>query len=192
MDIIEAIKNRRSIRHFKTDPVDEKSVRAVLESAHWAPSWSNNQCWRFVIVRDAAMKEKIADTLTKIKVEGEMVENAGALAVKQAPLLIVVCAEKGQAGYNIDGTTTTDKGKYWFMFDVALAVENLTLAAQNAGLGSCIIGAFDSIEVEHLLGVPDGFAVVTMTPLGYPEEKGQISPRKQLSEVLFKEKFGNK
>jgi nitroreductase len=192
MDIIEAIKNRRSIRHFKTNAVDEKTVRTVLESAHWAPSWSNNQCWRFVIVRDAAMKEKIADTLTKIKVEGEMVENAGALAVKQAPLLIVVCAEKGQAGYNIDGTTTTDKGKYWFMFDVALAVENLTLAAQAVGLGTCIIGAFDSIEVEHLLGVADGFAVVAMTPLGYPEEKGQISPRKELSEVLYKERFGNK
>lgn len=192
MEIIDAIKNRRSIRHFKPDKVDEKTVQAVLESAHWAPSWSNNQCWRFIIVRDAALKEKIADTLTKIKIEDEMVENAAALSVKQAPLLIVVCAEKGQAGYNIDGTTTTDKGKYWFMFDVALAVENLTLAAHATGLGSCIIGAFDSIEVEHLLNVPDGFAVITMTPLGYPEQQGQVSPRKQLSEVLYREKFGIK
>jgi nitroreductase len=192
MDVFEAIKNRRSIRHFKPDTVDEKTVQTVLEAAHWAPSWSNNQCWRFVIICDEKVKSSISDTLTKIKIDNEMIENAGAMAIKQAPLLIVVCAEKGQAGYNTDGTTTTDKGKYWFMFDVALAVENLTLAAHAAGLGTVIIGGFDSIEVEHLLGVPDGFAVVAMTPLGYPEAKGQISPRKKLSEVLYKEQFGRK
>lgn len=192
MDVFDAIKNRRSIRHYKPDAVDDKAVQTVLEAAHWAPSWANNQCWRFIIVRDSIIKSQIADTLTKIKIDNEMIENAAAMSIKQAPLLIVVCAEKGQAGYNTDGTTTTDKGKYWFMFDVALAVENLTLAAQASGLGTVIIGGFDSIEVEHLLGVPEGFAVVTMTPLGFPEQKGQISPRKKLNEVLYKEKFGKK
>lgn len=192
MDVFEAIKNRRSIRHFKPDPVDDMTIQTVLEAAHWAPSWSNNQCWRFIIVRDNDVKTQIADTLTKIKVEDAMVDNASCTAIKQAPLLIVVCAEKGQAGYNIDGTTTTDKGKYWFMFDVALAMENLTLAAHASGLGTVIVGAFNSIEVEYLLGVPDGFAVVAMTPLGYPEQKGQVSPRKKLGDVLFKEYFGKK
>ena len=192
MDVFEAIKKRRSIRHFKPADIDEKTVQTVLQAAHWAPSWSNNQCWRFIIIRDPALKSKIADTLTKIKVEDVMIENAAAGSIKQAPLLIVVCAEKGQAGYNVDGTTTTDKGKYWFMFDVALAVENLTLAAVACGLGTCIIGAFDSIEVEHLLGVPDGFAVVAMTPLGLPEKDGQVSPRKNLEQVLYKEKFWDK
>jgi nitroreductase len=192
MDVIDAIKNRRSIRHFKPNDIDEKTVQAVLEAAHWAPSWSNNQCWRFIIVRDTQMKAKISGTLTKIMVDTEMMENAAAESIKQAPLLIVVCAEKGQAGFNTDGTTTTDKGKYWFMFDVALAVENLALAAHAAGLGTCIIGGFDSIEVEHMLGVPNGFAVVAMTPLGFPEIGGQVSPRKKLSDVLYKEKYGNK
>jgi nitroreductase len=192
MDVFEAIKNRRSIRHYKPDAVDDKTVQTVLEAAHWAPSWANNQCWRFIIIRDANIKSQVADTLTKIKIDNEMIENAAAMSIKQAPLLVVICAEKGQAGYNTDGTTTTDKGKYWFMFDVALAVENLTLAAQACGLGTVIIGGFDSIEVEHLLGVPEGFAVVTMTPLGVPEQKGQISPRKKLNEVLYKEKFGKK
>jgi nitroreductase len=189
MDVFEAIKNRRSVRHYKPDPIDDKTVQTVLEAAHWAPSWSNNQCWRFIVIRDQATKEKIADTLTKIMIDNEMVENAACASIKQAPMLIVLCAEKGQAGYNPDGTTTTDKGKYWFMFDVALAMQNLTLAATATGLGTVIIGAFDSIEVEHLLGVPDGFSVVAMTPLGIPEHKGQVSPRKLLTEVLFKEKF---
>jgi nitroreductase len=189
MDVFETIKTRRSVRHYKPDPIDDKTVQTVLESAHWAPSWSNNQCWRFIVVRDPQTKGKIADTLTKIMIDTEMVENAAGASIKQAPVLIVLCAEKGQAGYNPDGTTTTDKGKYWFMFDVALAMQNLTLAAHASGLGTVIIGAFDSIEVEHLLDVPDGFAVVAMTPLGMPEHKGQVSPRKKLSEVLFKEKF---
>jgi nitroreductase len=189
MDVFEAIKNRRSVRHYKPDPIDDKTVQTILEAAHWAPSWANNQCWRFIVIRDASMKTKIADTLTKIMIDTEMVENAACSSIKQAPVLLVLCAEKGQAGYNADGTTTTDKGKYWFMFDVALAMENLVLAAHASGLGTVVIGAFDSIEVEHLLGVPDGFAVVSMTPLGIPERKGQISPRKQLNEVLFKEKF---
>jgi nitroreductase len=189
MDVFEAMKNRRSVRHYKPDPIDDKTVQTVLESAHWAPSWSNNQCWRFIIVRDRQTKGKIADTLTKIMIDTEMVENAACASIKQAPVLIVLCAEKGQAGYNADGTTTTDKGKYWFMFDVALAMQNLTLAAHASGLGTVIIGAFDSIEVEHMLDVPDGFVVVAITPLGIPENKGQVSPRKQLNEVLFKEKF---
>jgi len=192
MDVFETIKTRRSVRHYKPDPIDDKLVQTVLEAAHWAPSWSNNQCWRFIVIRDLQTKEKIADTLTKIMIDTEMVENAACSSIKQAPVLIVLCAEKGQAGYNPDGTTTTDKGKYWFMFDVALAMQNLTLAAHASGLGTVIIGAFDSIEVEHILGVPDGFAVVAMTPLGFAERKGQVSPRKQLSEVLFKEKFSRK
>jgi nitroreductase len=189
MDVFDAIKNRRSVRHYKPDPIDDKTVQTVLEAGHWAPSWSNNQCWRFIVIRDQQIKEKIAETLTKIMIDNEMVENAACSSIKQAPVLIVLCAEKGQAGYNPDGTTTTDKGKYWFMFDVALAMQNLTLAATATGLGTVIIGAFDSIEVEHMLGVPDGFAVVAMTPLGIPAQKGQVSPRKLLTEVLFKEKF---
>ncbi len=192
MDVFDAIKNRRSIRHYKPDALDEKDVQCVLEAAHWAPSWGNNQCWRFIVVRDVAMKSKIADTLAKIKIDNEWVENAAAQSIKQAPVLIVICAEKGQAGFSLDGTVSTDKGRYWFMFDTALAVENLTLAAHASGLGTVIVGSFDSIEVEHLLGVPDGFTVVTMTPLGIPSQPGQVSPRKQLKEVLFQEKFGKK
>jgi len=192
MDVFEAIKNRRSIRHYKPDLLDDKTVNTVLEAAHWAPSWGNNQCWRFILVKNSQMKAKIADTLTKIKIDNEWVDNAASMAIEQAPLLVVLCAEKGQAGYSVDGTTSTDKGKYWFMFDVALAMENLTLAAHATGLGTVIVGGFDSIEVEQLLGVPDGFAVVSMTPLGIPEQKGQISPRKKLAEVTFKEKFGKK
>jgi nitroreductase len=190
MDVFEAIKNRRSIRHYKSNAIDVKTVQAVLEAAHWAPSWGNNQCWRFIVVRDPKVKSDIAGTLMKVKVDTEWVENAAAQSVKQAPVLIVLCAEKGKAGYGADGSPATDKSDYWFMFDIALAVENLVLAAHALGLGTVIIGGFDAARVAEILDVPPGCAVVTMTPLGVPERKGQVSPRKQLSEVLFNDKFG--
>jgi len=190
MDVFEAIRNRRSIRRYKPDPLDDKTVQAILEAAHWAPSWGNLQCWRFITVRDPKIKSEVAGTLTKVKVDTEWVENAAAKSIKEAPVLLVLCAEKGKAGYGADGTPDTDKGEYWFMFDVALAMENLVLAAHAMGLGTVIIGGFDSAKMAGILDVPPEFAVVTMTPLGVPSQKGQVSPRKQLPEVLFKEKFG--
>jgi nitroreductase len=161
----------------------------VLEAAHWAPSWGNQQCWRFVIVREPKIKSEIADTLNKITIDNELVENAAASSIKQAPVLIVLCAEKGKAGYNFDGTPQNDKGEYWYMFDIALAMQNLTLAAQALGLGTVIVGGFNIAKVEKILNVPDSCTVVTMTPLGVPGQKGQVSPRKQLSEVIVKDRF---
>jgi nitroreductase len=190
MDIFEAIKNRRSIRRYRNDPIDDKTIESVLEAAHWAPSWGNTQCWRFIVVRDSGTKTRLADTLTKTRVDTEWVDNAAASAIKQAPVLIVFCAQMGQAGHQPDGTPITDKGDYWFMFDIALAMENLVLAAHALGLGTVIVGGFDARNAADILGVPPGFRVVTMTPLGIPDHKGQVSPRKPLSEVLYKEKYG--
>jgi len=188
MEILEAISTRRSVRHYKDEPVDEGSIRTVLEAAHWAPSWGNTQCWRFIVVRDSGIKTEIADTLTKVKFENEWIENAAVKAIKQAPVLIVICAELGKAGCHPDGTPATDKGD-WYMFDIALAMENLTLAARSLGLGTVIIGNFDAGKAAEILDVPAGFIVVTMTPLGFPAHEGQISPRKELSESVFHDKF---
>ena len=190
MDVFEAIKNRRSIRHYKTEPLDDKMVQAVLEAAHWAPSWGNMQCWRFIVVRDARLKEAVAGTLTKIRIDNEWVENAAARSIRQAPVLIVLCAELGKAGCRADGSPVTDKGGYWYMFDIALASENLVLAAYALGLGTVIVGGFDAAGVAKILGVPAGHSVVTMTPLGVPDHEGQVSPRKDLGTVIYKEKYG--
>ena len=190
MDVFEAIRNRRSIRRYKTDPVDDETVNRVLEAAHWAPSWGNSQCWRFIVVRDSKIKNDIADNLLKIKIENELVENAAATAVRRAPVLIVICAETGRAGYAPDGTMATDKGEYWYMFDIALAMENLTLAAHAMGLGTVIIGGFNADKTAQILDVPLGYKVVTMTPLGVPDHKGQVSPRKNLAEATYRDKYG--
>jgi nitroreductase len=161
----------------------------VLEAAHWAPSWGNTQCWRFIVVRDPQIKSQVADCLNKIRFDNELVENAATGAIRQAPVLIVLCAEMGKAGCNPDGVPVTDKGD-WFMFDIALAMENLVIAAYSLGLGTVIVGGFNTTEVARILEVPDTLSVVTMTPLGFPGHKGQISPRKSLSEAVYYDKYG--
>ncbi len=179
MDILEVTKARRSIRKYKTTPVSDESLETVLEAARWAPSWANTQCWRFVVARDSDVKAKLADALG---------ENYSYDAVKEAPVVIVACAELGKSGYS-QGVPATDKGD-WFMFDVALAMQNLALAAHSLGLATVHVGRFDAKQAEAILGVPQGFCVVEIMPLGYPDQERNPRPRKELSEIVFYDRFG--
>jgi nitroreductase len=182
MELMETIASRRSIRKYKPDPVDEKKLETVLEAARLAPSWANTQCWRFIVVRDNKIKEQLAGTLSE--------NNSAAPAISGAPVVIVACAELGKSGYK-DAVARTDKGD-WFMFDVALAMQNLVLAAQSMGLGTVHVGLFDAKKAEGILEVPEGFCVVEMTPLGYPDQIREARPRRELSEIVYYEKWGGK
>jgi nitroreductase len=186
METLDAIRNRRSIRRYKPEPVDDKTLEIVLEAARLAPSWSNTQCWRFIVIRDPAIKSQIAES---IQINPNMGKNPAARAFSTAPVIIVACAEKKVSGL-FNGKTVTDKGEWWFMFDVALAMENLVLAATSLGLGTVHVALFDTEKVASILGVPDGYSVVEMTPLGYPEYQPDARPRKELAEIVFLEKFG--
>ena len=181
MEVLEAIKTRRSIRKYKATPVDGKTIELVLEAARWAPSWTNTQCWRFVVVRDSNMKLELANTL---------VDNPATDAIRNAPVVIVACAELGKSGY-YQGKPATDKGD-WYMFDVALAMQNLVLTAHSLGLGTVHVGRFDAKRVATILEVPQGFCVVEMTPLGYPDQVRDPRPRKELSEIVFYDKYAPK
>ena len=190
MEILEVMKTRRSIRRYKATPVEDKTIELVLEAARWAPSWKNSQCWRFIVVRDSKLKEQLAQTLG-IKVSGEPTSkpNPATDAVRNAQVIIVACAELGETGY-YEGELATDKGEYWYMYDTALAMQNLVLAAHALGLGTVHVGLFDAKKVARILGVPSGFEVVAMTPLGYPEQQPPPRPRRELSQTVFYDKFG--
>ncbi len=182
MEVLEAIKTRRSIRRYKTTPVDDKTIELVLEAARWAPSWANRQCWRFIVVRDDNIKAKLANALSA--------NNPATDAIRNAPVTIVACAELGKSGF-LRGEQSTDKGD-WYMFDVGLAMQNLVLVAHSLGLGTVHVGAFDAKKVGSILGLPQGFCVVEMTPLGYPNEEPSPRLRKELSEIVFYDKYGVK
>lgn len=187
MELFEAINNRRSIRRYKPDAVDDTKIEAILEAGRWAPSWTNSQCWRFVVVRDPKIKAQLAGTLLNIRLRDKEVENPATTAINTVPAVIVVCAEIGKSGAE-SGTSggvdyITDKGD-WFMFDTALAVQNMVLAAHALGLGTVIVGAFSAAQVEKILGIPEGNRVVSMVPVGIPDQEGKKPPRKELSEIV--------
>lgn len=179
MDVIEAIRTRHSIRNYKTTPVEEEKLNLVLEAARLAPSWANSQCWRFVVVRDAVTRGSLADMVG---------QQAATEALRSAPIIIVACAELGKAGY-YGGVAGSDQGD-WYMFDVALAMENILLTAHSLGLGTVPVGLhFDTRKAAEILGLPDGFRAVVMTPLGYPDGEPRIRPRKELSEIVFYDRW---
>jgi nitroreductase len=182
MNVIDAIKGRRSIRKYKPDSVSDKALEVVLDASRWAPSWANTQCVRWVVVRDTDTKARLADTLSSA--------NPAANAIRIVPVVLVACAVTGRSGCK-EGQPRTDKGD-WFMFDTALAVQNLTLAAYELGLGTVQVGLFDARKVEELLQVPEGVRVVELIPLGYPAEQPKGLGRKELSEIVFYEKYGQR
>jgi nitroreductase len=193
MELFEAINNRRSVRRLKADPIDDTRIEAILEAGRWAPSWANTQCWRFVVVRDVNIKTQLASTLMTVKLPDREIPNLALNAMNISPVVIVVCAQTGIAGVKHGAGQleyATDKGD-WFMFDAALAIENMLLAVHGLGLGAVIVGAFDAAKAEKILNVPKGYRAVALFPVGVPEQPGKAPPRKELTEIIIKDKFGS-
>jgi nitroreductase len=182
MDLIGAIKGRRSIRKYKPDPVPEETMRVLIEAVRWAPSWANTQCWEVVVVKDPKVKAELATALSKT--------NPALSSMTEAPLVIVVCGKKGVSGFK-KGNAVTARGD-WFMFDTGIAMQTLCLTAYSLGLGTVVVGLFDHKKVEEILGVPQNVEVVAMTPLGYPAAEAEAPKRKEPSEFVFYEKYAGK
>ena len=185
MDTLEAIRNRRSIRQQKSDPFDDATLSKILEAARWAPSSGNNQEWRFIVVRDREIKAQLQTTRPKRATPQPQ-------PIIDAPVVIAVVGELNKAGFSPDGTPHTDKGGNWYLFDTGIATQNICLAAHALGLGTLIIGNFDSKKAAEILKVPAGFDVVVLVPVGYAAQPGGPIARKELSEIVFNDAFGNK
>lgn len=182
MDVMDAIKGRRSIRAYKHAPVSDEDIQYIMEAARWAPSWANTQCFEFIMVRDAELKKRLAETLPEM--------NPARAAFSQVPVVIVACAQKEKSGY-FKGTAATEKGD-WLMFDTGLALQNLTLAAYSRGLGTVHIGLFDARRVKEILKVPATVEVVELIPLGVPDEEGRPPKRRACEEFVFENYYATR
>lgn len=173
MDFYEVIRTRRSIRSYKPDPVPDDVLTRILEAARIAPSGSNRQPWKFIVVRDEELKRRLA-----IACHNQMF-------IAEAPVVIVAC------GYNIHWNRGEYMGDLSMLVDVSIAFTHLILAARAEGLGTCWIGSFSNEEVKRILGIPKDVNVVAITPLGYPrdEDFGEPGPRKPLSEIVSFDRF---
>ncbi len=168
MDLFEAIRGRRSVRSFMDRPVEEEKLRAVLEAGRLAPSARNLQDWRFVVVRDAATRKRLAEAARNQEFVG------------QAPVVIAACGTS-------DMIMTCGQPAY--ALDVAIAVDHMTLAAVAEGLGTCWIGAFYEESVKEILGIPVQIRVVALLLLGYSAQAARPTPRKKLDEILTYERW---
>jgi len=182
MELFTAIEKRSSIRRYQSRPVEPEKLKRILEAARRAPSWANVQSSRYVLVTDTALKEALAQTLPET--------NPARPAMLQAPLVIVGCAEMGKAGYH-RGEASTDKGD-WYMFDLGIAMQNLTLAATALGLGTVYVGLFDAARAAQVIGVPEGVSTVAMLAIGYPDQEPKERPRLPLEDVVFYEGYGRR
>jgi len=190
----DAIERRRSIRKFKSDPVPDEHVMALIEAARLAPSGSNAQPWRFKIVRDGQTKAKLMDAAYD------------QAFISAAPVVLVCCADiEGYLSGTISGAQ--DLGRVGAIEDriakvlvdraemlrtekaeeigprvasnVSIAIEHIVLRALDFGLGTCWVRMIDGPKIKEIFGWGDNIFVVALLPIGYPDESPL--PRKRLA-----------
>lgn len=173
MDVIEAIKGRRSIRAFRSDDILNEIVEKLVDAGRWAPSAGNIQPWEFIIVREQEIKRKLATAAF------------GQSFIEEAPVVIVVCAdeERSAQGYGARGRTL------YCLQDTAAAIQNIHLAAYALGLGTCWVGAFREEEAREILKVPEGIRPVAIIPVGYPAETPPRRSRRPMNQIVHYETF---
>jgi len=169
MNVMEAIEKRRSVRAFQSKPVPEEKLKKVLEAARLAPSASNRQPWKFVVVRDEERRKKLIRAAANQSFVGE------------APVVIAAVA------LNPDYVMRCQVPSY--SVDLAIAVDHMTLVAVEEGLGTCWIGAFYQDQVQEILNIPRKYKVVALLPLGFPADHPGKKYRKPLEEIVCYESF---
>jgi nitroreductase len=172
MDIF---RDRRSIRKYEDRPVEDEKLQAVLEAACLAPSWANQQCWSFIVIKDQAKRQQISSILGN---------NPSAKAVAIAPITIVACARPDKSG--------NANGQDYYMLDIGISFQQLCLEAHNQGLGTVWIGWFDEARLRETLEAPEGIRIVALTPLGYPATKPAFPGRRPVEESVFYEKWSGR
>lgn len=176
MNVMDAIRARRSVRKYRPDPIPSQLLERMKEALRLAPSACNYQPWTFILVQDAALKRGLA----------EACRNQSFIA--EAPVVVVGVGHPDRAYKKMGGTGNSVE------VDLAIALDHLTLAAAAEGLGTCWIGAFSEEQVKSLLGIPAGLRVVALTPLGYPDktmpERTPPGPnRKPVSELFRVDRY---
>ena len=171
MDLMEAIKTRRSIRKFRETRIPENLLKEVLNAARLAPSADNAQPWKIIVVRDEQTKHKVTQACN------------GQKFLVQAPVVLVLCGIPEEAFQTVGGYMSSH------VIDASIALDHVTLAAHSLGLGTCWVAWFKEEKVKDILGIPEDVRVVALTPLGYPDESPERPSRKNLEELIAYDKY---
>ncbi len=163
MDVTGAIKARRSIRKFKRKEMPPEQLDHILEMARTAPSGANRQPWQMVVITD---RQRLKD-------------------------LVPICKDQafvGDCSAFLIGVD--DPQQKWAKVDLAIAMDHITLAAADEGLGTCWVGAFDQARMAEFIGLPADRMVTVCMALGYPDETPAPRGRKKAEDLFFWDRYG--
>lgn len=178
LKILEIMRKRRSVREFTEQPVEDRELEIMLESARIAPSSTNSQPWRFIVVRDKSVIAEISHAIPL----GIAINRF----LKKAPCIIVCCGERTSIShlpakniYPVDLLT----------IDVSIAIEHIVLTATELGIGTCWIGWYSEKKLKKILDIPKMWKVISLLAVGYPKEPLELHEhkRKELSKIAFVE-----
>ncbi len=167
MDVLEAIKTRRSVRQYKKDPVPQDLLQQVLEAGRLSPSGSNSQPWDFIVFTEPGLRKQVAHCF----MYGSF--------LTQSPVGIAIVVDVWRGGTAVqDGT---------------LAAYSMMLAAHALGLGTCWINpGYRDDAARELLKIPEGKEILCVLSLGYPAGRSPATPRRRLSDIVHMEEYGNR
>ena len=157
MALLDLIKHRKSVRDFLDRPVEREKIMMCLEAARLAPSESNSQPWRFIVVDDKQLKDKLCDAAFS----GIYRINS---FCKTAPVIVVVISEKSKFLARIGGMF---RGTKYYLIDIGIAGEHFVLEAEDLGLGTCWIGWFNERAAKSILNIPQHKKIDILIALGY-------------------------
>ena len=177
MKLNELVNKRQSVRKYKNEAVPEEAVAACIEAARLAPSACNAQPWKFIVVDDQALKQKVGEAA------------AGFGMNKFCPLvpcIVVMVLEKPNL---VSAVGSVLKDKEYALIDIGIAAEHFCLQAAELGLGTCMIGWFDEKKVRQLLGIPKNKRLPLLITLGYPDDVPRGKDRKTTEQICSKNRY---
>lgn len=163
MEVKEAILKRYSVRSFQDRIIPQEMLDELLEVARLAPSASNRQDWKLIVVIDKGRRHRLAEAAN------------GQSFIAQAPVVLAIVS--------LDPERLMSCYVPTYAVDLAIVLDHITLMATSLGLGSCWIGAFDQFKVREVLVVPTKYKVAGLLPIGYPADSWREKERKDLSEL---------
>jgi nitroreductase len=203
MDVMEAIEKRRSIRHYRPESLPDTVLERLLNATRLAPSSGNRQPWRFVVVRDNPVKERLASVCSYRRLSGELQVQR---FIAEAPVVVVACGSEQEANvfYRTGGLLAIAQGaalqgdvgrdatdaQSTLLVDLASALSHLMLAAMAEGVGTCWVMGIDERQVKEILAIPGDVRAPMLMTLGYPASWPEPRPRKPLEQIVCYERYG--
>lgn len=167
-DVIAAILERRSVRGFKSDPVPKATIGRLIDAARWAPTAGNLEPWQFYVVYNDQKRQELAAAALNQKF------------VSEAPVIIVVCTSP-----EISAAKYRERGRNLYAIqESAAAVQNILLAAEGYGLGTCWVGSFEDTLVMEALDLEQGVLPVAIIPVGYAAGESRPPARRPVEEIV--------